>query len=159
VPLAALALLLWAGAERPPVLVAESGGLIGVMTPEGRALSKPKGDGFAAQSWLENDGDAMAQEVAHTRKAFEVLGRQRMATLDGAVILHATGKAASAKALAACGTVAMVIVNVAADPPEGCRLYDIRRLRDTGALAVYPGPDGLRVVSAREKSGRRLWSP
>lgn len=47
---------LWSAAERPDVLISDTGGLVGVMTPEGRALSKAKGQGFVAENWLENDG-------------------------------------------------------------------------------------------------------
>lgn len=62
-----VALAAWQQSERPDILVSDSGGLIGVMTPEGRALSKPRGDGFVARIWLENDGDAAPQEIAAER--------------------------------------------------------------------------------------------
>jgi hypothetical protein len=68
-PMAA-AMALWGAVERPDLLVAGSGGLVGVMTPEGRVLSKARGDGFAADSWLENDGDPVGQEAAHARQGF-----------------------------------------------------------------------------------------
>ncbi len=159
VPVAAAALVLWAGAERPPVLVSQTGGLIGVLTEEGRALSKAKGDGFAADSWLENDGDPVEQAIAHARPAFREEGRQRDIQLGKSVIRHATGKVAAAAALDACDEVAHLIVNVPVTAPEGCRLYDIRRLRETGALAIRSGPEGLAITSARDLSGHRLWSP
>ena len=41
---------------------------------------------------------------------------------------------------------------------QGCEIYDARRLRDTGSLAVIPGPEGLRIVTAQELSGHRLWN-
>ncbi len=44
---AAAAFVLWAGGERPPVLNSDTGGLVGVLTPEGGALNKPRGEGFA----------------------------------------------------------------------------------------------------------------
>lgn len=62
-----VALAAWQQSERPDILVSDSGRLIGVMTPEGRALSKPRGDGFVARIWLENDGDAAPQEIAAER--------------------------------------------------------------------------------------------
>ena len=62
-----VALALWAQTERPALLVSGSGGLLGVLTPEGRSLSKERGDGFSARSWLENDGDGVAQDVAYGR--------------------------------------------------------------------------------------------
>lgn len=158
-PVMALAFALWAGAERPEVLVAESGGLIGVMTEVGRALSKPKGDGFAAESWLENDGDPAAQAAAFDRPAFAVEGRERVVTINGAVILHATGKVAAKAALERCGEAALVIVNVSARAPAGCAVYDLRRLSKTGALAIRAEGAELKVVTAAERAGRRPWSP
>ena len=49
--------VIWSGTERPDVLISGTGTLVGVMTPQGRALSKERGAGFAARNWLENDGD------------------------------------------------------------------------------------------------------
>lgn len=158
VPAMAAALVLWQGAERPDLLVSQSGGLLGVMTPEGRALSKARGDGFAAETWLENDGDAGTQEEAFARAAFAGEGRQRKLVLDGRVILHATGKTEAAEAVATCSSVELVVVNVALGAPEGCDVYDARRLGMTGALAIRAGPDGLEVTTAEDLSGRRLWS-
>ena len=72
-----LAGALWAGATRPALLVAPSGGLVGVLGPEGRALSKPRGNGFAARVWLENDGDPAAQEEAASRPGWQGQKRGR----------------------------------------------------------------------------------
>ena len=38
----------WYQTQRPDILIADRGSLVGVITPEGRALSKPKGAGFVA---------------------------------------------------------------------------------------------------------------
>ena len=53
--------------QRPDILIADRGALVGVMTSEGRAISKPKGAGFVARIWLENDGDKINQSEAHDR--------------------------------------------------------------------------------------------
>ncbi|NNL73808.1 MAG: DUF4131 domain-containing protein [Silicimonas sp.] len=155
VPMVA-ALVVWSGAERPLALVSQTGGLVGVMTETGRALSKPKGDGFAAESWLENDGDPAGQAVAHDRMAFG--GAPRWLEVEGMTILHATGKRASAEAIASCQDATIVVVNARVEAPEGCDVYDAKRLAATGALAIERGPDGPRVVTARELTGVRLWS-
>ena len=47
----------WYQTQRPDILIADRGALVGVMTSEGRAISKPKGAGFVARIWLENDGE------------------------------------------------------------------------------------------------------
>lgn len=159
VPAVAGALIIWAEVERPTVLVSQSGALLGVLTEEGRALSKPRGDGFSAESWLESDGDPAEQALAYARPGFAENGRQRELRLGQAVIRHATGKVAAKAALSGCETVSLLIVNVPLTAPQACRLYDIRRLRETGALAIRPGPEGLLIVSTKDVTGRRLWSP
>jgi competence protein ComEC len=158
-PLACIAFALWAATPRPPVLVAESGKLIGLMTDEGRALSKPRGDGFSADSWLENDGDAATRQTASARDGYQVDGKLRWLTLGDDRILHATGKEASANALDHCAEVALVIVDVAlATAADGtpCQVYDARRLRRSGSLAISPGPGGLVVTEAAAQD--RPWS-
>ncbi len=158
-PLVALAFVQWSITERPDLLVSQTGGLVGVLTDAGRALSKPKGDGFAAASWLENDGDPSDQAQAHQRSAFAEKERQRDITLGRWTVRHATGKTAARAALSDCDKVALLIVNVPLTAEEGCRLYDIRRLRETGALAINATGEGLDITTAKDKTGRRLWTP
>ncbi len=62
------AFALWWGADRPLLLVSGDGAMIGLMTDAGRDLSKGKGAGFVAQSWLEDDGDMTAQDAAFARE-------------------------------------------------------------------------------------------
>ena len=47
---------LWATTQRPQILIADHGRLIGILSDEGRAISKEKGQGFVADVWTENDG-------------------------------------------------------------------------------------------------------
>ena len=53
---AIIAVGLWAKTQRPEILIADQGRLIGVLSDQGRALSKEKGQGFVADVWMENDG-------------------------------------------------------------------------------------------------------
>lgn len=147
VPVAA-ALWLWQAVERPDILVAPSGGLVGLLAGEGRVLSKPRGDGFAAQSWLENDG-AVADQA---RAAGD------LATLLPGDLVHVTGRAALDRVRAACRPGRIVIVNqVLEDTPEGCLLLGPRDLERTGALAIRFGAAGPRITTARQVSGERAW--
>ena len=41
-----LALGMWTNTQRPEILIADQGRLIGVLSDQGRALSKEKGQGF-----------------------------------------------------------------------------------------------------------------
>jgi competence protein ComEC len=145
------AFALWMGQDRPLGLIAEGGTLVGVMTPEGRALSKDRGAGFVARNWLENDGDAVPQEEAYARWPTEAVlpGGQKLA--------HLSGKRA-AEAFQGCGEASIVVTTHVLENVENCDVYDPTRLRKTGAIAIYGRGAGLRMVSVRDKSGDRLWS-
>ncbi|WP_255010918.1 ComEC/Rec2 family competence protein [Roseovarius sp. M141] len=154
------ALFLWMQAERPIVLIADTGGLVGVMTEQGRALSARRGSGFIALNWLENDGDAAEQEAAADRWVPKLAGP------GGINITAVRGKRAAA-ALTGCAAGEWVVLNTA--PPEewarasGCTLLTPTTLRKTGAIALYERRGeghslGPRIVTAREVSGARLWS-
>ncbi|WP_372605404.1 ComEC/Rec2 family competence protein, partial [Actibacterium sp.] len=149
------AVVIWAGTERPPLLIAQSGGLVGVLTTEGRALSRGRGDGFTAGIWLENDGDAAGQDQAF----------QRLPPLDpwqaeiaGQRFVHLSGRGWRDRLGDAC---ALGVVIVATTPdgslPEGCVIWGPRYLAKTGAIAVYPGPQGPRFLWARRAEGARPW--
>ena len=147
VPVAA-SLWLWSAAERPDILIAPSGGLVGVMTAEGRVLSKPRGDGFAARSWLENDGAMPDQALA--------AGDLAPHLPEGFV--HITGRGALDRARAACRPGRIVIVNQVFDEAiQGCTFLNPRDLERTGALAIRFGDAGPRITTARQVSGERAW--
>lgn len=162
--LVALAFLQWNGAERPPLLIAGDGGLVGVMGEGGRILSKQKGAGFTAQSWLEDDGDLAPQEAAFARAPAPAAKGAWQGLFDGRQLHHLTGKTAPARAAALCATaVAGTIVVLNGDWPQGagqagCEVFDRRRLRATGSLAVWPGNGDPKFVAARDTAGARLWN-
>ena len=60
-----LALGKWATTQRPEILITDLGRLIGLLSDEGRALSKEKGQGFVADVWMENDGIKLDRRDAH----------------------------------------------------------------------------------------------
>ena len=55
----------WLVAERPDILISRDARLVGVMTDNGRAISKARGDQFTADIWAENDGQPVARDAAH----------------------------------------------------------------------------------------------
>ncbi|WP_298912622.1 ComEC/Rec2 family competence protein [uncultured Roseobacter sp.] len=149
-----VAFWMWHVADRPVGLIAENGALVGVMTDQGRALSKSKGAGFVAQNWLENDGEATDQITAASR--WPTGG----AALPGGVeVTHLSGKKAVA-AFDGCGEGQIIVANqdlptVKAD----CLILDPQRLRDTGAVAIFMGDSGVELTSVRDVTGDRLWTP
>lgn len=141
---------IWSQAERPTVLIAESGGLVGVMTEQGRALSKPRGSGFVATVWLENDGDAADQKLAANR--WPGNGHIPHAKVGPMRLLHVPGKRA-ARSLTECsaGQIIVSAVPVAINGP--CRVFDPEKLRETGSLSI----DANGITAANTVSGTRLW--
>lgn len=148
---AALALLLWSGAERPAVLIADTGGLVGVMTPEGRALSKPRGGGFIASNWLENDGDGADQPTAAGRQRSD--GGVWRVHASGREIIHLTGKRAAA-GFSDCAAGQVIVAPVKLDLTGGCDIFDPPRLRGTGSIRLTEKG----FVTARDMAGDRLWN-
>ena len=152
--MAAAGFILWAAAERPDALVSGDGRLVGVMTPQGRWLSREDGAGFAAGSWLENDGDGATQAAA-----------SRRALAPDAPPFHVLrGKTGLDAALAACRSEALWLVTpVRVDDDAGdagrCIVFDADRLERTGAVAVHLGGEGgPRFVHAADVQGLRPWT-
>ena len=159
---AALAAALWLAADRPALLVAADGGLVGLIGPEGRALSKPRGAGFVAANWLEDDGDLVAQEVAAARPGFDGPANARQAVFAGHALWHLTGQGAADRAAEVCRGGAVVVVNmpVPAPLPGDCLLLDPLRLAETGALALDANEGGALVWRpSRDLRGDRRWTP
>ena len=155
--LGALALVLWTQTERETLLVADSGGLIGLMGDEGRALSRPTGSGFVADIWLENDGGPVPQELAAARPGLSRDGRSATATLGGFTVLQVSGKTALA-ALDGCGEADILISNQSIEDQRPCLVFDVKRLRDTGALGLSLEDGALRITTARALTGDRPWN-
>ena len=149
----AAAFLLWQGVERPAILIADTGSLVGVLTPQGRALSKPKGAGFIARNWLENDGEGIQQPDAAARwggKSMRVADRE---------IVHLSGKRAVAQ-MTQCRRDQIVVASVKLEKPipGGCTIYDPASLLLTGAIALEIDKQQLKITTARQKAGTRLWT-
>ncbi|MCT8160799.1 ComEC/Rec2 family competence protein [Pseudoruegeria sp. SHC-113] len=162
VPLCA-AFGLWVTVERPAVLIADDGRLLGLLTSEGRALSKPRGAGFVAESWLENDGDADTQAEAADRLAPDGQGFWQAEKTRFALV---SGKRALAALPTTCAAADWVVVADVLEPEQRagleaqCHLIDLADLRQTGALALYPeaeAPGGWRVRPTYRPGARRPW--
>ena len=155
----ALGLALWLVSERPAGLISSDGVLVGLQGPEGRALSAPSGSGFAAKSWLEDDGDLALPEAAALRPGFDGPKSARRFTLGGVRAEVLSGKAALLDLPLACARADLVIVPARAGPapPQraGCVVVDRAMLDRTGAIALSPEAGGLRLIPVRQV--QRLW--
>lgn len=153
----ALATGLWLSVPRPALLIAPEGQAVGLMTPAGRALSKP-GAEFAVAEWLQADGDGAAPAEAFARTGFEGARGERTALWNGRPVVHLSGKAGPGAALSACHDGAIVIL--AGTAPEAvrkgmCTLWDLPRLSRSGAVA-YDAGGQVRVADG--PGHLRLWS-
>lgn len=155
---AILSFVLWSQADRPPLLVSATGGLIGLMTENGRSLSKPKGDGFSAQSWLENDGDLADQETASRRPGLSREPGQVVADIDGVRVIHLSGRGMLDRVAKACETADLVVLAREVPGPKPCLVMDAVNLRNTGALAVYQRAGKMHLVPTDVPDKARLWS-
>ena len=154
----AVAGILWVQTERPDVLISEDGKLIGVMTKDGRALSKEKGQGFVASSWLENDGD----ELDQTGAALRIDGPRAgvfAAQLGKQTIVHFQGKKGNAQ-VSRCMPDEIFISDQSIDEDWDCFIFDQERLKSTGATALWIDTNGsVTVQTVADMRGKRLWSP
>ena len=115
-PIMAAALALWASSPRPDLLISADGRLVGVMGPDGRALSSGKGAGFAAQTWLENDGDLASQTQAAARAGFSGPKGARAFRLGPYRGVVLAGKDVAERFALACAGHDLVILPSAFDP-------------------------------------------
>ncbi|MEM8956708.1 MAG: ComEC/Rec2 family competence protein [Pseudomonadota bacterium] len=150
------AIWIWMETPRPDVLISSDGKLVGVMTPEGRALSRARGNGFAARAWLENDGDPGDLELAHERwrGAGKVLASDRLYVIDD------QDDTALRLAEAICVPGAVLIADDDLSVTGPCTLFDPARLRQSGAVALNIRTEGApQTRTVRDVVGQRPWTP
>ena len=154
-----LAFVIWSGSERPLVLISDSGGLVGVMGAGGRVINKPRGEGFVARSWLENDGDGAVQDEAANRDGFAGAKGTRIIDLGAQKLVHLSGRGAAGRVKESCKDGAIIVLAGKYDGAEApCLLIDRQRLQGLGAVAVSLHNDSVKILGAREFSGKRLWN-
>ena len=153
----AIAFMIWGAADRPTMLISSDAVLVGLLGPDGRAMSSAKGAGFSADSWLENDGDLAVQDQAAARDGFAGPKGRRSFTLAGWTGVHLKGKGADGFLAAACAEVDLVIIAASVEtPPSGCQVIDEAFLRKTGSLALSASKQGL--VMTPSLGVKRLWT-
>ncbi len=149
---------LWITSGRPLLLIAPEGEAVGLMTTDGRAMSKPSGGAFVVDTWLLEDGDIATQEESAARPVWQGDRRDRHANLpDGWRISHFTGKGSGTRAASACHPQTIVVASEAVtDLPKNapCLLFDLKSLRKTGAVALDLR-DGLPVMRTVAGTHRR----
>ncbi|MGR3466602.1 MAG: ComEC/Rec2 family competence protein [Shimia sp.] len=142
----AVALGLWATVQRPDVLIAPGGEMVGIKTPVGRALSRETGQGFIADVWQENDGRDLSRAAAFA----------------------AWGSAAEMRKIAyyrtevpsedACADARILVSTKEVQTGQNCLVLGATELRGAGAIALFATASGWQVRTGRETRGTRLWN-
>jgi competence protein ComEC len=149
--------------QRPDLLISDDGKLVGIQTVKGRALSFPKGAGFVAQVWLENDGDMATQAEAASRPLWRpIADGVRAAQFGTTTLLNLRGKRGLAHRFD-CSDALWVISDQfltqhpdVVAPNAACRIFDRQSLSKTGAVAISAPND--RPEFAFDQTGGRLWA-
>ncbi len=160
VALIAAGIGLWTQVDRPEILVSDDGRLIGVMTADGRALNTPRGNGFAAENWLRNDGDLADQATAHARGDMQHSRGRTEVPLPGlGTLVYRGSREPDARDLDECRSAAILVAPNWRDAPEGDCLFVGRQvLRREGALAIRITDEGPLVVGAKTLNATRPWT-
>ena len=153
IPLAAAAGL-WMVHDRPALLIDPGGSLVGIMGPEGRVLSKPRGAGFAARVWLENDGDSADQPTAAARQGWV----DNTFAFAGQTVHHVYGRGWEARARAMCTEQTIVVTTGDLAGTGPCLMFDETTLARTGAVAISRQHSGIRIKTAIGEASRRPWT-
>lgn len=152
-------IVIWLGTERPDILISRQGDALGVMTPQGRALSKAKGGAFTVGEWLEKDGDGADQFQASSRPGWSGETRARQMRAGGLEILHLTGKSAVTQAAGACRDHRIIVSDrELGDVSGSCSLIDPPALNESGAIAIRLRDGGPFWQTTKEVTGDRPWA-
>ena len=122
-------------------------------------MSRDKGEGFAADVWLENDGAPALQAVAASRAGLEFDGRTIRGRVGDFTVLNVRGKTARAALVGCAGADLVVFDTVVDEDARPCLTLDPVTLSATGSVAGWAEGRALRLVTAREVSGQRRWTP
>ncbi len=153
--LGGVACFIWWQTDRPTVLISDDGRLMGVMTEDGRALSKPRGHSYEARIWMENDGERISQEIAAARENIETDGRLASTWLGDTRISIYWGKETEDIA-DLCQAGAVLVVSEIPAPVGSCTAIEAMDLRQLGAIALEAG-EPVSIIGSREGAENRPW--
>lgn len=154
-PVMAMVLWLWGESARPLVLISANGGLIGILTADGRALSRYKSQEYTAKSWLARDGDQVSQARAAERwPDRQGNGSRRQVQAAGYRVMHVIGKGQAAE-LRDCKEGDLIVAMTALDLSGSCIQLQPSTFQRSGSVLIRS--DGT-LISANQIAGDRPWS-
>lgn len=152
-----IGLQIWTVADRPDILISDDGRLVGVLRTGDRVLNLARGHGFAAETWLENDGDAATQELAATRPGMDRSRQIMQAEIAGygdLVWLNAPDTSSEH-----CLANVILVAPKWETPPDGpCIFIGKQRVEENGSSAIWIENGQARIQGAHQLSGQRPWT-
>lgn len=151
-------LLLWTmPPERPELLIAPGGRLVGLLGTDGRVIDHPRAQSFAAETWLRRDGDPAEQDAASRRPGLEHGRGWARGELSGGWHLEVVhGRRPDIDQLRGlCRARTLLIARHGAPLSGPCCYIGERDLAALGALAIDATDESLDIRAAH--SGPRLW--
>lgn len=142
-------LLGWSTAQRPAVLIDQDAALVGILTKEGRALSKERGAGFIAEVWGQNDGLLLNRDEAFGLwQSGNMTVKHHWSKKNHGGPVHCTAEEIHVTRLRHA---------ISGD----CIIFDKAYLSAHGATAIWFGEDGRisRIAHATPPTVKRLWTP
>jgi len=156
----AAGLLHWSATERPDLLISDGARLVGFRSENGRVLTRKRGEGFTAKTWLENDGDRADQKKAW--------GRQRLKTVDGRISARLVNgwhliiveKAGTKFAWKDDCRAGVIVLSASSGAPEKgkCLFIGQEEVNSLGSMAIDLSAEPPRLTGARNPENARLWS-
>jgi len=160
--LTAAGLLIWSVVDvRPPLLVAAEGRLMGARTDVGRVVDHPRAESYVASQWLKKDGDLANQDAAAERVGLGrgYTGGEALLVNGWRVLNVIKHRPDLGRVSDLCQPKTVIIAPHVRNEIDGpCIFLFGNDLKEAGALAIWPDGDGVRIVTAAQKAGRRLWT-
>jgi competence protein ComEC len=151
--------IFWTQGNRPDVLVTGNGRLVGILQDGERVLNRKRGNGFAARTWMENDG--LVFDQVKNAASFDLPNVDRFVLpIGNSKLFYLWGKKLDPSELNdLCRQYDVLIAPQWKEPVyESCEFWGERRLRYDGSLAFEASEQGLQIETARQVSGRRIWN-
>ncbi|WFE76106.1 ComEC/Rec2 family competence protein [Roseinatronobacter sp. S2] len=157
-----LALLGWVhGSDRPDLLIAHDGVVLGLMGEGGRMISRDRAGSFAVQSWLQADGDLGAQTDGFARAGLSDPRTPAVQMRSGGLdVVHLLGQRGLDYLPDLCTDGRIVVTSAQPDTRSGtCLLITPRDLRASGAISISTqGGGGMVMRRVADTGGARPWT-
>nr|WP_246413588.1 ComEC/Rec2 family competence protein [Rubricella aquisinus] len=150
------ALPIWGAEARPDILISDDGMLVGILTEDGRALNRMRGNGFAAERWAENDGQPLDRARARDIWPGEQRRGYAFARLSGGRDLIWSSERSAEPSW--CRTGVILVLPRVAEPLLGpCLQFTQATFAATGAIALTLGSE-VSVITTRDARGPSPWA-